>query len=241
MANSIAEAPAGATKAPARPKTVAAGREPEPIPQWLVLGLQHTRQLCDLLYTLVNADAKAQGLIQDLVESAEAHLHGIVSDESCVDVTADGALYCQIAPVVVMLEAAWYAAEHGPLDYPPPLHEAVIPSAISYAKGIAHALKEAPSTDRFLALAQPRTVAGARPHRDRPRPPIRRVGSEDLHEMLLTAESLGHVLYAEVVEPSSGINDPNDPAGWQQMEIALVVALQTQIANIRAAVEGGAR
>lgn len=186
MSNATAVARERATTPPNPAKAAPTRREPDPSPQWLELGLQHTRRLCDLLYTLTDAETKAQGLIQELVESAEAHLHNLVSDESWTDLTVESALYCQISTVVVMLEAAWYAAEHGPLDYPPDLHAAVIPSAIKYAKDIAHALQEAPLTNRFQAMAQPRTVAGARPHRDRPQPPIRRLDDAHTPEQLRT-------------------------------------------------------
>lgn len=211
MSNVTADAPVRANKAPARAKSAPAPTprgEPDPSPKWLELGLLHTRRLSDLLYTLVDAEAKAQGLIQDLVESAEANLQDLVSDESSIDVGADGALYFRISTVVVMLEAAWYASEHGPLDYPPDLHAVVIPAAITYAQGLAHALQEAPLTDRFEALAQPRTVAGARPHRDRPQPPIRRI-EEQAEDLMQQA-----IMFGDLVQWIMGARDTLEKLGW---------------------------
>lgn len=170
MTNCTAAAPARATKAPALRK--AAPAKPQPKPQWIELGLQHVRRLSDLLYSLVDVSDsnKAEGLIQELVEFAKAHLGSIAHEDSPIDVSIDGVLYYQVSMVVVMLEAAWYAAEHGPLDYPPHLHEAVIPSAIQYAKHLTEALREAPLTDKLHALAEPNTIAGARPRRNQPTP-----------------------------------------------------------------------
>lgn len=247
MANPIADAPVGATKAPARAKSAPAPTprgEPEPTPQWLVLGLQHTRRLCDLLYRLIedHMTGTSPGLVHELVGMAESHLYAVADEDSHIDTSPDGQLYGEINMVVTMLKAAQHVAEHGPLVYPSNLYAAVIPAAIVYAEELQTALQAAPENIApLLALNGPQVIAGARPNRDQPRPPIRRVGSDDVATMLLTAESLGHVLYHQIVEPSSGIDDPNDPAGWQQQEIALIVALQTQIADIRAAYEGGAR
>lgn len=183
MTNCTAAAPARAMRAPVRKNATPSPaiaptadevkrHEPSPHPQWLELGLQHARRLSDLLYVLVdvNDGDKAQGLIQELVETAEAHLCRIAHEDSPINVSIDGVLYCQVSMVVAMLEAAWYAAEHGPLDYPPHLHEAVIPSAIQYAKHLTEALREAPLTDKLHALAEPNTIAGARPRRNQPTP-----------------------------------------------------------------------
>lgn len=212
MSNATAVAPARATTSQKPAKAAPTRHDPEPTPQWLELGLQHTRRLCDLVYTLVDAETKAEGLIQELVEAAESQLYGLVAEEARINVAADGVLGWQISNVALMLEAAWYAAEHGPLDYPPELYVAVLPSAITYAKGLVHALQEAPLTDRFQALAHPRIVAGTRPHRERPRPPIRRIeekAGEQPEDLMLHAIMLG-----DLVQWIVGARDTLEALGW---------------------------
>lgn len=252
MTDCTVAAPVRATKAPARAKSAPPERQPDPPPQWLELGLQHTRHLCELLYTLVDADEnnKAQGLVQELVEAAESHLYNIATEDSYINVSTDGVLQSQINMVAVMLEAAWYAAEHGPLDYLPPLPSAVIPSAIAYAKDLADALLEAPLTDKFCELNRPSKTAGARPQRNQPAQqkedkdlgsasaPERRV-IDQIESALHYATTLGHLLYDELAEPRSLSNDVNDARSPEQRQFALLDGLQAKLEEMRRVVDAG--
>lgn len=212
MPDAIAVAPAGATTSQSRPKKVAKGRhEPDPRPQWIDLGLQHTRRLCDLLYHLVDnhEDAKAGQLVQDLVASAEAHLHNLVGENSFIDATQECALSCQIEVATHLLEGAWYAAQHGPMASPPDIYAAVLPASITYAHAIKEALRAAPDPDPLRALlAQPLPVAGVRTYREPPRPPIRRIEGQP--------EDLMHnaIMFGDLVQWISGARDTLEALGW---------------------------
>ena len=171
----------GATKAPARAKAAPTPTLPNNVgasegrPEWLTLALQHVRSLSDMLYALIDADEKADGLIQELVEHAEASLCDMWAADSYINVTTDGVIWSQMTKVLTMLEGAWYAAEYGPLDRPPGIHEAVIPAAIARARLLVEALQTVPEDLSLLRKLDCGYVsAGARPHGDRPMPPIRR-------------------------------------------------------------------
>lgn len=171
----------GATKAPARAKAAPTPTLPNNVgasegrPEWLTLALQHVRSLSDMLYALIDADEKADGLIQELVEHAEASLCDMWAADSYINVTTDGVIWSQMTKVLTMLEGAWYAAEYGPLDYPPGIHEVVIPAAIARARLLVEALQTAPEDLSLLhKLDSVDVIAGARRFNDQPRPPIRR-------------------------------------------------------------------
>jgi len=216
MTDCTVAAPVRATKAPARSK--AAPTTPQPKPQWLDLGLQHVRRLSDLIYSLVDVGDgdKAQGLIQELVEAAEGHLCSIAHEGSPVDVSLDGVLYCQVSMVVTMLEGAWYAAEHGPLGHPPPLHEAVIPAAIAYAKSLVEALQEAPRTDKLQALTQPSPATGTKAHRDRSQPPIQRASVAGDMRLLADEAICINLLVEWVTYAQTILTDLQLRAGWDE-------------------------
>ena len=153
MSEVITRPKSGKTKAvsavPAAQQTTPASTASEdaPQPEWLALALPHVRKLSDFIYTLAGCseDQKAPELIQALIEEVDTLLVRVWGDESGRWAANDALLWMDLNTVVLLLQSASYACQHGPLSQVRTVvHVTIIDAATAYAVGLRDSVSAAP-------------------------------------------------------------------------------------------------